>query len=335
MKVLRAYAEQMALIECQCFSAETLVVVQRRLLSGSGGRRASELLSDLTKMLDALDQRNNIIAYVFLNGSMLWELWQIMKIEHWREKYGLSLLGWIEAVGEFEAYSSLATFCFNNSSVNVFPEISEGDFYLKGEGVGHPLLRRDRCVANDVEISLNPCFMVVTGANMAGKSTYLRTVGVNFLLACVGASVCAKSMTVAPALLFTSLRTTDSLADNESYFFAELKRMKCIIDALRRGDKLFVILDEILKGTNSVDKQRGSLALVRQFVAMGASGIIATHDLLLGSLADALPRKVENFCFDADIVDNELVFAYKIRRGIARNMNACFLMKKMGFDFHD
>ena len=130
--------------------------------------------------------------------------------------------------------------------------------------------------------------------------------------------------------LVTSLRTTDSLKDNESYFFAELKRLKLIIDMLQQGEELFIILDEILKGTNSTDKQRGSLALVRQFVGLKGNGIIATHDLQLGGLADIYPGQVGNFCFEADIVDNRLSFSYRMRPGVARNMNACFLMQQMG-----
>ena len=137
-------------------------------------------------------------------------------------------------------------------------------------------------------------------------------------------------MKLYPAQLVTSLRTTDSLADNESYFFAELKRLKLIIDKLNSGEELFIILDEILKGTNSMDKQKGSFALIKQFMALQANGIIATHDLLLGSLIDLFPKDIHNYCFEADITNNELTFSYKLRDGIAQNMNACFLMKKMG-----
>ena len=172
--------------------------------------------------------------------------------------------------------------------------------------------------------------MVVTGANMAGKSTYLRTIGVNFLLACMGMPVCARSLTVYPARPVTSLRTADSLAANESYFFAELKRLKMIIDRLNAGEKLFIILDEILKGTNSKDKQKGSLALMKQLIAKEACGIIATHDLLLGTLEDEFPHDIKNYRFEADITDNTLTFSYRMREGVARNMNASFLMKKMG-----
>ncbi len=196
--------------------------------------------------------------------------------------------------------------------------------------LGHPLMNRNKCVRNDIRIAKRPFFIIITGANMAGKSTYLRTIGVSYLLACIGAPVWAEKMKLYPAQLVTSLRTTDSLADNESYFFAELKRLKLIIDKLNSGEELFIILDEILKGTNSMDKQKGSFALIKQFMALQANGIIATHDLQLGSLIDLFPKDIHNYCFEADITNNELTFSYKLRDGIAQNMNACFLMKKMG-----
>ena len=165
---------------------------------------------------------------------------------------------------------------------------------------------------------------------MAGKSTYLRTVGIDYLLACVGAPVFAKEFSLCPAHLVTSLRTSDSLTGHESYFFAELKRLQMIIQRLQQGERLFIILDEILKGTNSIDKQKGSLALMRQLVAQQACGIIATHDLVLGDLEKEYPEAVKNYCFEADIKENELSFSYQLREGIAQNMNACFLMRKMG-----
>ena len=196
-------------------------------------------------------------------------------------------------------------------------------------------MHRDRCVRNDIDMEKRPFFIIITGANMAGKSTYLRTIGVNYLLACTGMPVCAEEMEVYPARLITSLRTSDSLTDNESYFFAELKRLKLIIDKLQVGEELFIILDEILKGTNSMDKQKGSFALIKQFMALEADGIIATHDLLLGTLIDLFPENIRNFRFEADITDNELTFSYRLRPGVAQNMNACFLMKKMGIAVTD
>jgi len=155
------------------------------------------------------------------------------------------------------------------------------------------------------------------------------------VLACIGSPVCCDSLEIYPARLITSLRTSDSLNDNESYFFAELKRLKQIIDRLNSGEELFIILDEILKGTNSMDKQKGSFALVKQLMTLKANGIIATHDLLLGKLIEYFPDEIRNYCFEADITNNELAFSYKMREGVARNMNACFLMKKMGLVIND
>ena len=191
-------------------------------------------------------------------------------------------------------------------------------------------MNRTTCVKNDIEFTEYPYFLIITGANMAGKSTYLRTIGVNFVLACMGAPVCADSLRFTPSNLVTSLRTSDSLNDNESYFFAELKRLKMIIDRLESGEKLFIILDEILKGTNSVDKQKGSIALVQQFIRLQSCGIIATHDLLLGSLEQTFPQHIKNYRFEADITNDTLTFSYRLKEGIAQNMNATFLMKKMG-----
>ena len=158
---------------------------------------------------------------------------------------------------------------------------------------------------------------------------------VNYVLACTGCPVCCSSLEIYPAKLVTSLRTSDSLTDNESYFFAELKRLKQIIDRLNKGEELFIILDEILKGTNSMDKQKGSFALVRQLMELKTNGIIATHDLLLGKLIEYFPKEIRNYCFEADITNDELTFSYKLREGIAQNMNACFLMKKMGLIIND
>ncbi|MBQ8674226.1 MAG: hypothetical protein IJ511_09310 [Bacteroides sp.] len=225
-----------------------------------------------------------------------------------------------------------------SSSVSEEEDITaggEGKFCFRAHGLAHPLMPEERCVRNDIDMHRSTGFIIVTGANMAGKSTYLRTVGVNFLLACIGAPVCAHDMTLTPVQLITSLRTSDSLAGNESYFFAELKRLKLIIDLLQEGYELFIILDEILKGTNSIDKQRGSMALVEQFLQLHTHGIIATHDLLLGTLIDTFPQAIRNFCFEADIRDNELTFSYRMRPGVAQNMNACFLMQRMGIAVTD
>lgn len=327
LKTLDTYARLISLMQNEIWvSYEIKTIIDNLQINGQS---PSNALKALTKELDRLDLRNNQILYIILEGSMFFQLRQMTRIEKWKDTYGKYLVEWIESVGNIDALCSLATFSYNHQDY-VFPEISDTPFCLEAKDMGHPLMPQEQCVKNDANIPSRPFFLIITGANMAGKSTYLRTIGINYLLGCIGAPVCCKSMNMYPAQLITSLRTSDSLSDNESYFFAELKRLKRIIDKLNNGEELFIILDEILKGTNSTDKQKGSFSLIRQFMTLKANGIIATHDLLLGELIKYFPEEIKNYCFEADIKNNELSFTYKIREGIAQNMNACFLMKKMG-----
>ena len=336
LKILGTYAALLSLVEGREMKAAMLKRVAAKTCSGH--TPSSVAIRRLSRLMDELDWRNNIFVYAVLNALFFWELRQAMRIEAWREEHASDFVRWLEAVGEIDALLSLATFAYNNPDYT-YPSVLSGtdrdggkaeEFRLCAARLGHPLISRERCVRNDIEMGGSPAFIIITGANMAGKSTYLRTVGVNFLLACIGAPVCAGRMELTPVRLVTSLRTSDSLNDNESYFFAELKRLKMIIDMLQHDEKLFVILDEILKGTNSIDKQKGSAALVTQFMSLRTNGIIATHDLALGALSELFPGKIRNFCFEADITNGELTFSYKLRQGTAQNMNACFLMKKMG-----
>jgi DNA mismatch repair ATPase MutS len=327
LQILATYAGLIEMIEQKEAKSTVIQQIQKEL----GGKKnpASFAVNRLARLMNALDQRNNILVTTLLNGFLFWEVRQVIKIESWKEKHAALLPTWLEAVGEMDALCSLATFAYNHPEYS-YPIITDQPFTLKASEMGHPLMTRDKCVKNNVDIRKRPYFVIITGANMAGKSTYLRTIGVNYLLACMGAPVCANEMEIYPSHLITSLRTTDSLTDNESYFFAELKRLKLIIDKLNSGEELFIILDEILKGTNSMDKQKGSLALIKQFMALNANGIIATHDLLLSSLVNLYPEDIQNYCFEAEIMNNELNFSYQLKDGVAQNMNACFLMKKMG-----
>lgn len=327
MQILGTYARLIRIIEEAELQSDALREVKALVCNNK--KTASQAVKRLTDLMNALDQRNNIMMAMVLNGFLFWELRQAMRIEAWKENYAVDMPLWLEAISEMDAYCSLATFAYNHPQY-VYPQIAMTPFCMKGKALGHPLMNRKTCVHNDIDIEKRPFFVIITGANMAGKSTYLRTVGINYLLACIGAPVCAEVLTLYPSQLITSLRTSDSLTDNESYFFAELKRLKLIIDKLNGGEQLFIILDEILKGTNSTDKQKGSFALIKQFMALQANGIIATHDLLLGTLVELFPNDIRNYCFEADITNNELTFSYKLKEGVAQNMNACFLMKKMG-----
>ncbi len=358
LQILGTYAGLLKLMEIRPMQCDLLKSIKEEI--GGEQRKASLSISRLSKLMNELDQRNNIFMYVILNGLFFWELRQVIRIEAWKEQYANELPHWLNALGQMDALNSLATFAYNHpgysyptlfnktdmivAKADISSDAKKADaksinldahFMLRAKAMGHPLMHRDRCVRNDIDIKKRPFFIIITGANMAGKSTYLRTIGINYLLACTGMPVCAEEMEIYPARLITSLRTSDSLTDNESYFFAELKRLKLIIDKLQAGEELFIILDEILKGTNSMDKQKGSFALIKQFMTLQANGIIATHDLLLGTLIDLFPKNIRNCRFEADITDNELTFSYRLRPGIAQNMNACFLMKKMGITVAD
>lgn len=327
LKSLNGYARLIALAKAEDWKSAGMQELMERF--NLNGQSPVQALQQLSKELDRLDLRNNQFLYVLLEGSIFFQLQEIVRIERWKVRYGQHISEWLETVGELDTLCSLGTFAYNHPQYT-YPELTEKPFCFLATQMGHPLMPASQCVKNDATIPSRPFFLIITGANMAGKSTYLRTIGVNYLLACIGAPVCCERLKLYPNQLITSLRTSDSLSDNESYFFAELKRLKRIIDLLNQGQQLFIILDEILKGTNSMDKQKGSFDLIRQFMQLKANGIIATHDLLLGSLIKQFPEEIRNYCFEADIKENELTFSYKLREGVAQNMNACFLMKKMG-----
>jgi len=324
--IFSIYAKLFKSIEDDSFKSVELKEISSLLLKNKV--TASQAIKKLSGYIRILDQRGNMGGAI-LNLFTIRENRSAWQIERWMETYGQEVENWFDALARFDALCSLAGFAFNHPDYT-YPALADSYFRMSGKALGHPLLPRDMCVRNDISIEKSPSFMIVTGANMAGKSTFLRTIGINFLLARVGAPVCAEQLTIYPAHLVTSLRTSDSLVSNESYFFAELKRLKMIIDRLQQGEELFIILDEILKGTNSVDKQKGSLALIKQLVSYKTCGIIATHDLILGTLQEEYPEYVKNYHFEADITHDELTFSYQLREGIAQNMNACFLMQKMG-----
>ena len=327
LKMLSTYVRLIELADGQAMESPLLSSLKEEFKSY--GKKAPEVLGVLAKELDRLDLRNNLILYAILEGSLFWQLRQMLRIERWKQEHGMHLLQWLEALGHLDALCAMGTFAFNHPTY-IYPTIADRPFVFRAKDMGHPLMPQEQCVVNDAEIPQRPYFLIITGANMAGKSTYLRTIGCNYLLACIGVPVCCSSLEVYPARLMTSLRTSDSLANNESYFFAELKRLQQILERLKNGEEMFIILDEILKGTNSIDKQKGSLALVKQLLQLKTNGIIATHDILLGELKQHFPNEISNYRFEADIQNDELTFSYKLKEGVAQNMNACFLMQKMG-----
>jgi len=327
-QVLKKYSRLFGMIEKYEFKSNRMIALQSVLISDKDS--ASKAIRQLSKITNAFDTRLNLLAGFLMNIFFLWDIRQSIRLERWQKKYRPNLASWFDVMAETDAFISLAGYAYNNPGY-VFPQADENDkFNFTAEQMGHPLIHADKRVCNDFTVNDWGRFTILTGANMAGKSTFLRTIGVNMVLASCGAPACAGSLTFNPVELITSIHTIDSLANNESYFYAELKRLKLIIDMLKEGKQVFIILDEILKGTNSKDKQAGSKALIKQLVSLKASGIIATHDLKLGDLEESFPENVRNSCFEIIIDKDKLEYDYKLKNGIARNMNASILMNRMG-----
>lgn len=322
-ETFKQYASLLLQIENEHFSSKLLQEKQQQIQSED--KKASVIFSEFSKHLDALDNRNNLIGAIFGNGYLLSDIKNAYKVEEWISEYAHKVEDWFEVVSFFDAYNSLGNYAFNHQD-HTFPNISNDTSVIEAKALGHPLLNASKRVNSDVTIN-NQEFFIVTGANMAGKSTFLRTVSLHIVMANVGLPVCAQSSRYSPVKLITSMRTSDSLTDDSSYFFSELTRLKFIVDAIEK-EPYFIILDEILKGTNSTDKAIGSRKFVEKLVAGNATGIIATHDLSLCEISEEL-SEVKNYYFDAEIVNDELYFDYTFKKGICQNMNASFLLKKM------
>jgi len=325
--IIDKYGKLLKLIEEVEFSSEELMKTYNSL--GSEGKMPSERLGKLHRILNAFDTRLNLLAGFFLNILFLWDIWQSKRLENWLSENSTFLSSWIDTIAFIDSLNCLANYHFNNPGT-IFPEIVDNGPCIEGKDLGHPLIPVSQLVKNPVLISDSGQFHIVTGANMAGKSTYLRTVGITLILAMAGAPVIASVFRFSPVSLISSIRASDSLTKNESYFYAELKHLKRIVDRLEAGERLFILLDEILKGTNSKDKQSGSVAFVRKLLKFDGSGLIATHDLALGDLERDFPDHISNKSFEVVIKDDQLVFDYLLKDGVARQMNATFLMHKMG-----
>lgn len=322
-EVFHQYYLLLEQIEKEAFSSSYLKERQTKIQTKQ--KKASFIFKDFSKILDAFDQRNNIFIAIFGNGLFMWDIRNSIKIEQWIYTYKDTVKQWFEVIGFFDAQNSLANFVYNNPNY-VFAEICKAKTGINAKQLGHPLLSPSKRIDNDFLIT-NEEFFIITGANMAGKSTFLRTVSLSIVMANCGLPVCAKSYKYKPVKLITSMRTSDSLTDDESYFYSELKRLKFIVSQIEL-DSYFIILDEILKGTNSKDKAIGSKKFVEKLKNSKSTGIIATHDVSLCEL-EKTNQQIKNYYFDAKIISGELSFDYKLKAGICKNMNASFLLEKM------
>lgn len=236
---------------------------------------------------------------------------------------------WFEILQEFDAMVTLGTLHYNHEDWTI-PNIDLAFTGLEGIELGHPLIDAKKRVPNDLIVPNSGHIKLITGSNMAGKSTYLRTVGLNIVLAMTGSPVCAKSLRLPILTVNTSMRTQDVLHESTSSFYAELKRLKTIIDSVENGEKVFFLLDEILKGTNSHDRHTGSRALIEQLIKSKGMGLIATHDLELGVLEAEANGTIENLCIEVMVEKDRLTFDYTIKKGVSKSFNATYLMRNMG-----
>jgi len=300
----------------------------KRSISGSN-ISAAVSVKKLSRLIQSFDNRMNILVSFFLNGLFLWDYQCIHKLEKWKSEYKELFPVWLEMVGKVDAFISLANFAYNNPAF-CYPALSEKGTVFSATSLGHPLIHEEKRVCNDFVLNSTGKVCIITGANMAGKSTFLRTIAVNYILAMAGAPVCAVKLEFIPLRLFTSMRTTDLLSENESYFYAELKRIRSLKLRYENREPLFFILDEILKGTNSADKSLGSKLFLKRLVEMGGTGLIATHDTSIGDMEKDFPQSVFNMCFEIEIEGESIRFEYKLQNGITQKMNAALLMRQMG-----
>ncbi|MDJ1483376.1 DNA mismatch repair protein MutS [Cytophagaceae bacterium YF14B1] len=334
-KPLQLYADLLKDIERHPFQSSRMVYLKNELISE--GHSSSEKIEQLAGISANLLSAHNPFFGLFANGLVLWNIFWAIRLERWKANTHTDLSRWLNALAETEALNSLAGFYHANSDY-VFPTLvkkgEEPGFCLISKSLGHPLLLARKRVINDFQLIGKGKTIIVTGSNMSGKSTFLRTVGINAVLAMTGAPVCASEMKISLFQVFTSMRTQDNLEESVSSFYAELQRLKQLIDYLPQGNPIFYLLDEILKGTNSQDRHEGAKALIRQLHRYNASGLISTHDLTLSEMVDELPASVENYSFNSEIINDQLYFDYKLQTGVCRSFNASKLMQQIGIEMY-
>ncbi len=326
---LETLSDSVAWIEKEDLKSKLLAALKGKYIDRTA--RSSQTIKQLKKILDRTDIRLNPFVFIPLNAFIFWDLQQVLVLETWKKENKQHIGDWFHSLAEIESISSLANLSFNHPGW-AFPVIEKQHGTIIADSIGHPLIPKEKLVTNSFSTEGNKGLNLVTGSNMAGKSTFLRSVGVNIVLAMMGSPVCAESFTVSNMKVISSMRVNDNLEENTSTFYAELKKLKEVIEAVYSNEEVFLLLDEILRGTNSADRHTGSKALIKQLIRHNAAGLIATHDLELAKLADEFPEKLHNYHFDVQVAGDELYFDYKLKKGICTSMNASLLMKKIGIE---
>ncbi len=327
-KGLHLLAAVMARFENEKFSASKLVDLQSRLRAQ--GMAPSRALARLGRLIGRLESNHNLIV-VFVDRYIFYTLRIVFTIESWHERFGGSVRAWIAAIGEMEALSSLAAYSYEHPD-DSFPEFTADAPCFEAEAFAHPLLPVDRAIRNDIALRGDLRLMIISGPNMAGKSTYVRSVGINAVLAQCGAPVRARRLRISPLSVAASVCVLDSLQGGISHFYAEILRVKTAIDLANGPLPVLFLLDELLGGTNSQDRRVGAQMVVKTLVERGAIGLMTTHDLALAEIADTLGSRAANFHFEDRLEEGKLLFDYRLSPGVVRTSNALQLMRSIGID---
>ncbi len=328
-KLLAQFSDAFHLIENKNWESDLNKNLAAKL-SDASQKGFFKRLKELSVLISRMELRSGILIGFLLNVSSVWVVRQYIAIEKWKKSNLKVVEAAFNVLTEFEALLSLANLKVNNLNW-VFPEISEDENYtLIATQIGHPLISGNQRVVNDFDLENALKIDIVTGSNMAGKSTFLRTLGINSVLALSGSVVCATKMKITPMLIFSYMRIKDSLNENTSTFKAELDRLKLLLDKLSEDSKIYFLIDEMLRGTNSVDKYRGSKAIIEKLIHQKAVGMVATHDLQIAHMEKDHPDYIRNFHFDIEIIKGEMLFDYKLRGGECKTFNASVLLQNLG-----
>lgn len=327
INTLKAYEAMINCIENSDFRSGLLVELRKSFLDKN--EKASVTILQLKNILSRIEVRNNFLYWLF-NAYFLLDLIWLIQSERWKSQHSEYVVRWFDSIRQYELLISLSSSAYSHPHF-VFPSWVEHSYYFKAGALGHPLIPEKERVTNDFSLEKKGSVVILTGSNMSGKSTYLRTLGVNIVLAKLGASVCAKDLQLGTFNLFTSMRTTDSLEQHVSSFYAELERIRQLIGLLEEKKPTLFLLDELLKGTNSHDRNLGSAALVKQLSNATAFGLISTHDLALGELSNG-GGNIVNLSFNSRLSNGKLTFDYKLRPGLCNSFNATDLMEQMGIN---
>lgn len=330
-RILGAFANSFERIEHRRWESEHGRALVASLKAGGGDKPVSVIFRELSALIDRLDYRLNMLVGGVLNMVALWDFRQVLAVVDWRRQYGTQVLAAMDVVAEFEALVSLATLRRNHPQW-VFPEVvASSQPFVEATGLAHPLIAPQTAVPNDYAMDGHRVALI-TGSNMAGKSTFLRVIGTNAVLAFCGAPVCGSSMRLSVFHVVSYMRIADSLNESTSTFKAELNRIEGVLRAVRTQPDTFFLIDEMLRGTNSKDKYLGSKAIIKRLIADGGVGMVATHDLQLAKLAGEYPDRLANFHFDIQVQEGEMLFDYKLKPGECTIFNASLLLKNIGID---